>query len=162
MRRARSAIVATALLVSACSGMQNSNVSMGAVAGALVGGIAGGWAGSQIGSGTGQTVFTILGVAGGAAAGYDLGRQLLVADRPDYNQAVASAINKGNGQATWQNIATGTGGLVRVEQAFVNGNGEQCTTYRSTVAFTDEIVNGPGAACRNTGGEWVLVADAFQ
>ncbi len=162
MKRARSAIVAAALLVGACSGTQNSNMTVGAIGGALVGGIAGGWAGAQFGGGTGQTIFTLLGAASGVAVGYDVGRQLMVADRPGYNQAVASAIGDRSGQATWQNTATGTGGLIRVEQAFLNGSGEQCRTYRATVAFTDEIVNGPGAACRSGGGEWVLVADAFQ
>jgi len=162
MKRARSAIVAAALLVGACSGTQNPNLSAGAIAGAVVGGLVGGWAGAQLGGGTGKTLFTLLGAAGGASMGYDLGRQILVADRPGYNQAVASALGGTSGQATWQNPTTGNSGLVRVGQAFQNGNGEECRSYRTTVAFTDEILNGPGAACRGNQGEWVLVADAFH
>lgn len=163
MKRARTAIVATALLVGACSGTQNgNNLNIGAIAGVVVGGVAGGWAGSQFGGGTGQTLFTLMGIAGGAAAGYDVGRQIMVADQPGYNRAVANAIDDSHGQATWDNPTTGNGGLIRVDQAFLNGNGEECRTYRTTVAFSDEIVNGPGAACRSNQGEWVLVADAFQ
>lgn len=162
MKRARSAIVATALLVGACSGTQSSNVSYGALTGAVIGGLAGGWAGSQFGGGLGQTIYTVVGVTGGAMVGYDMGRQLLMADRPDYNRAVASALGDSDGQATWQNPDTGNGGLIRADQAFINGNGEQCSTYRSTVAFTDEVTNGSGAACHGLSGEWVLVADAFQ
>lgn len=160
MKRARNAVVAAALLLSACGGMQNANV--GAITGAVVGGLAGGWAGAQFGGGTGQTVFTVLGVAGGAMAGYDLGRQISMADRPDYNRAVANAVDGPSGQSNWQNVSTGNGGLIRVDQAFLNGNGEHCKTYRSTVAFPDEIVNGAGTACQSPQGEWVLVADAFH
>ena len=162
MKLARNAVVAAAPLVSACSGMQNSNISVGAVSGAVIGGLAGGWAGAQFGGGTGQTIFTVLGVASGAMAGYDVGRQLIMADRPDYSRAVSNAMDGSYGQASWQNLATGNGGLIRVDQAFLNNNGEECRTYRATVAFTDEIVNGPGTACRNGQGDWVLVADAFH
>lgn len=163
MRLARSAIMAAALLVSACSANQDSNRLMFGVAGAIVGGAAGGWAGSQLGGGTGETIFTVLGVAGGAMAGYDLGRQINIADRGDYSRAVASAASSSDGQATWSNRVTGNGGLVRTDTAFVSAGGEQCTTYRSTVTFDDEITSGQGAACRNpTTGEWVLVADAFH
>ncbi len=160
MKLARTAVVATTLLISACGGTQNAN--MGGIAGAALGALAGGWAGAQFGGGTGQTIFTVLGVAGGALTGYDIGRQINMADRPDYNRAVASAINGDVGHANWKNHTTGNGGYIRVDQAFLNGNGEQCRTYRSTVAFSDEVLNGAGAACRSNQGDWVLVADAFH
>lgn len=162
MKLARNAVVATALLLGACGGMQNSNTSVGAITGAVVGGLAGGWAGAQFGGGTGQTVFQVLGFAGGAMVGYDLGRQITVADRPDYNRAVADAIDGSNDLANWSNQSTGNGGLIRVDQAFLNNSGEQCRTYRSTVTFSDDIVSGGGTACKSNQGEWVLVADAFH
>jgi len=163
MRLARSAIMAAALLLGACSSNPDNNKMMMGVAGALVGGWAGGWAGSQFGGGTGETVFTVLGAAGGALVGYDLGRQINIADRGDYSHAVASALDGADGQATWANRTTGNGGLIRTDRSFVNANGQQCKTYRSTVTFDDDIVNGPGAACRNNDtGSWVLVADSFH
>lgn len=133
------------------------------LAGAIVGGVAGGWAGSQFGGGTGETLFTVLGAAGGAMVGYDMGRQINIADRGDYNHAVANALGDSNGEATWANKNTGNGGLIRAGQSFQNANGQSCRTYRSTVAFDDEILSGPGSACRNPRtGSWVLVADAFH
>jgi len=162
MNRSKSVLVGAALMLGACSGTQSSNMTFVAITGAVVGGFAGGWAGSQLGGGTGETIYTILGVSAGAMAGYDLGRQLTMADIPDYNRAVANAMSVHDGQASWQNSDTGNGGLIRTDQAYLNGTGEECRTYRSTVTFPDEIVSGSGAACHNQSGEWVLVADAFQ
>jgi len=134
---------------------------MFAYTGAAIGALAGGWAGSQFGGGTGQTLYMIAGAIGGGVTGYDTVRSLDIADRPDYNNAIAEALS-GQETALWENTNTGTGGYIRAGQAYTDGNGEYCRQYRATVAFEDSVLNGPGAACRTQRNEWVLVADSFH
>jgi len=160
MKIARTAVVILALVTTAC-GSNDSNKHMFAYTGAAIGALAGGWAGSQFGGGTGQLIYILGGAIAGGATGYDTVRSLDMADRPDYNKAVAVALS-GQENALWENPDTGTGGYIRAGQAFTDGNGAYCRQYRATVAFDDSVLNGPGAACRTQSNDWVLVADAFQ
>ncbi len=162
MKIAKAAVVAVALMSGACSNISNEDA--GAWTGAVIGGLAGGWAGAQFGGGTGQMVFTVLGALSGGMTGYETGRSLMVADRQSYDRAVAEALDAQHGstQASWENPETGNSGLIRMGQSFSNANGEDCRQFRSTVAFSDAVLSGPGAACRAQGGQWTLVADAFQ
>ncbi len=157
---ARTAVVMLTLATTACS-TQPTNEDLFGWTGAAIGAAAGGWLGSQIGGGTGKLLYTISGAIIGGSAGYETGRSLMFADRPSYNNAVAEALS-GSGKSLWDNPTTGTGGYIRAGQAYLDGNGTHCRNFTATVAFNDDVLNGPGAACRTGDGDWVLVADAFQ
>lgn len=106
-------------------------------------------------------LYTLGGAIVGGSIGYETVRSLQVADRPSYNNAVADALS-GAESVTWENPITGTGGFIRAGQVFQSNIGTICREFRATVAFRDDVQNGPGAACRELNGDWVLVADAFQ
>lgn len=154
-------VAGAAMMVSACTGGMNIDMSTGPMVGALVGGAAGGFAGYQFGGGVGQLIYASMGALGGAAAGYEAGRRLWPSDRAAYGSAVADALD-GNGEHVgWRNPDTGNSGIVRAGDGFEAADGSPCRTFRATVVFSDEIVSGPGAACRDRQGGWRLAADAF-
>jgi len=157
-----SGVVAGSLLVGACGSNYSIDRNTAGWIGGGAGLLLGGWAGSQLGGGTGELIFTGLGAVIGGSVGYETGRSLGGADHAVYKNAVNEALAVPAGRSTWSNDGTGNGGYVAATQRFVDGNGRQCRNFRATVAFSDEVMSGNGAACRDISGQWVLVADAFQ
>lgn len=90
------------------------------VAGTVIGGIVGGLIGHQIqiGGGSGQTAATIIGVAGGAAAGYEVARRSRGA-----NETFRVSVRMDNGayQSIVQDAITDlrSGGRIRVQDGRV-------------------------------------------
>ena len=162
MRVLKTITVSGVLLLSACGGNQSMDKDVTGWIGGGVGALLGGWAGSQFGGGTGELIFTGLGAVIGGSAGYEAGRSLGAADHAIYKNTIKGTLNDPAGQSTWKNDDTGTSGYVSTAQTFKDGNGRLCRGFRSTVAFDDGVVSGNGAACKDSTGDWVLVADAFR
>jgi len=164
MKKSGAVVLCVALATSGC-GMDTSKVdlSAGPLLGAAAGAAIGGYVGAQFGGGLAQTLFTASGALAGATVGYATGRALVPGDRHAYNSAVSEALadNSDAASATWDNPKSGNGGVIRAGRSFAGMNGAQCRTYRATVAFSDEVTGGEGAACRDQSGGWVIVADAF-
>lgn len=164
-KTAKAAIAAVLLSTTACSmDMSGVDMSTGPLVGAAIGGVAGGFLGAQFGGGLGQVLYATAGTVSGMIVGYSTGRSLMPGDRMAYNAAVSTAmtVNQELATADWDNPSSGNGGVIRAGKSFAGVNGQSCRTYRATVAFTDDIVSGDGAACRDANGHWVLVADAFS
>ncbi len=164
MKKSGLAAVCIALGTSACAVDTNKlDLSAGPLLGAAAGAALGGYVGAQFGGGLGQTLFTAAGAFTGATVGYATGRSLMPGDRSAYNSAVSDALSSEGTttNATWDNAKTGNGGVIRAGRTYTGVNGTLCRTYRATVAFSDDIVGGDGAACRSADGGWVVVADAF-
>ena len=95
----------------------NKSASPG-IAGTVIGGIVGGLIGHEIGGGSGQTATTILGAAGGAAAGNMVGKRAL---GPDETYRVTVHMNRGGYEVVTQDNITNLrrGDKVRIENGHI-------------------------------------------
>ena len=162
MKLAKAIVLSGLLVTGGCGSNLKLDSQTAGWIGAGAGMLVGGWAGGQLGGGSGALIATGLGAIAGGSIGYEAGRTLLVADHDVYERAIFNALGKSQRQTSWQNAKSGTSGYVSTQQAYRDGGGRDCRTYRATVAFNDEVISGDGAACLNNDGNWALVADAFQ
>ena len=149
-------IVAAAMTLGACQIPER--VSQGEALGALGGAALGTFVGLQFGGGVGNILFGILGGAGGAAAGYNFGRQLDPSDRAQIRDTTRRAMAQaGDGELVpWSNRATGSVGTITPVNSYYAGNGVYCRDFRASVAIKVGVGEGRGRACRVGAGGWQI------
>ena len=152
-------VLTGALLLAAC-GQQNVNLdlSTGKVAGAGAGGIIGGLIGAQFGGGIGTILYTIAGIAVGAAAVYTFGDSLLPSDHAVFQEQTRRAMaDAGNGQVmNWINPSTGVAGTITPTRSYYVGQGQVCREFQATISAPEGIGRGTGMACKVAGGAWQI------
>ena len=129
-----------------------------------VGAALGGYVGSQFGHGMWNMAWTVVGAAGGAAGGYVVGRKLEESDLVFYKSITDTKLataNKGT-VLNWYNPKTGNSGIIRPVRTYEIANGRICKGYRSTVAFSNIVQSGAGAACQTANGNWQIISDDFS
>jgi len=143
-------VLAGALVVSGCGGMQPTKEQTGTV----VGGVLGGVLGSQVGGGRGQTAATIIGAIAGGTLGGSLGRRMNENDRLRTAQALETT---GTGEAaSWRNPDTGSQYSVVPTRTY-QAEGAPCRDYRLTTTIDGRPQDVTGTACRQPDGNWRAV-----
>lgn len=147
------------LALAGCGQRMTTAEMVGAGVGLVVGGVVG----YQFGGGTGQMLATAFGAAAGGTAGYVAGRRLSGSDRAEYERTKTEALEGArDGEVrSWSNPETGNGGMIRPVRSFAVGEERFCRDFRAAVAFDKDVTSGTGTACRERGGPWMVVADAF-
>ncbi len=151
-------LVATALIGSACSGIDRAGQkeTVGTLGGAALGGLLG----AQFGSGTGKLAATAVGVLIGALAGGEVGRSLDRADRLSADRAVSRAHNAPLGETiTWNNPESGNSGTVTPTRDGTSASGQYCREFQQSVTIAGKTQQGFGVACRQPDGTWRIVKD---
>ena len=152
-------VVIALLSVAACSSSQNAQtVNPGPMIGTAVGALIGGFAGGQFGGGAGQVVFTLVGGAIGAAAGFSISDQLLPSDITRFrNSAKLAMENTGDGQLhSWTNPLTGVAGTIKPVRTYYAAQDTYCRDFEATIAIKDDIGEASSRACKISGGSWYL------
>lgn len=158
MKKILSAISAL-VLMAACQqngqgGMQINKETIGTI----VGGAGGAWAGSQIGGGSGRIVATAVGTLLGASLGNSIGQSLDKTDMMYYNRASQNALETGQPGQTlpWQNPESGVSGTVTPSSYYKTDSGQYCREYTQTITVGGRTQEGYGVACRQQDGSWQI------
>jgi len=162
MKKALSAALSGALLLSGCANMQppkmGGNATMGevlgAATGAAIGGIAVFYGGP--GAGWGRVALAALGAGAGAYAGYQAGAMLSQMDMRKAEGAANYAFSDlPNGQAAgWSNPETGNSGVFMPTATYVMTDGTLCRDFKASVATPGLSGSSQGTACRMQDGTW--------
>ncbi len=146
--------VAGALTFSACS----QNAGGKETAGTLLGAAGGALLGAQVGDGSGQVLAAIGGGLLGAYLGNQIGQSLDRADRAHAAQAEAAAHDARIGETiTWNNPESGNYGSYTPVRDGTNQSGAYCREYQTTVTVGGEQQEAYGTACRQPDGSWKVV-----
>lgn len=151
-------LVATALIGSACSGIDRAGQkeTFGTLGGAALGGLLG----AQFGSGTGKLAATAVGVLIGALAGSEVGRSLDRADRLSADRAVSKAHAAPLGETiAWNNPKSGNSGTVTPTRDGTSSSGRYCREFQQSVTIAGKTQQGYGVACRQPDGTWRIVKE---
>ena len=155
------ALVLTVLI----GGCANVDMSREEMIGTAVGAALGGIIGYQIGGGLlMNSLWATAGTVAGGTAGYVATRTLVGTDRAAYDRTIQKGLAEAeNGEVVdWKNPETGNSGIFRPTNSFYAADGRLCRQYRATVAFKDDVRSGAGMACRNSDGQWQVLADDFS
>jgi len=146
------------LLVSACAGNPQTATGPHENTGTLVGVAGGAAVGSQLGRGSGRVVSTAAGATIGGLIGNRIGAALDDEDRTRAYQAQMQALESGASGAPvgWRNDDSGRHGTVVPGPAYQR-NAMTCRQYTHTVFIDGKPQVTRGTACRNADGSWAAV-----
>lgn len=125
--------------------------------GTILGGAGGAVLGSNIGKGHGRIAAIALGTLAGAALGNSLGSSLDKADKQymtNTSQNTLESVPTGQTVA-WKNPDSGNSGSITPTKTFQN-NGKYCREYTQTVKVAGKIQQAYGQACRQADGSWQI------
>ncbi|MGE0252084.1 MAG: RT0821/Lpp0805 family surface protein [Dongiaceae bacterium] len=125
--------------------------------GTLLGAAGGAVVGHNIGGGRGQTAAIAIGTLLGAYAGSEIGKSLDAADRSYANRAAYSAFETGrsNQPVYWRNPDSGNSGSVTPIRTY-NTDGQVCREYTQTIQVGGRSEQAYGTACRDDSGDWQI------
>lgn len=152
------------LMIAGCQqgpgGYGNRTSQMGdkETVGTLLGAAGGAVAGANIGKGTGRYVAIAAGTLLGAALGNSVGSSLDKADMQYYNSTSQHALEqtKTGTTTTWKNPDSGHYGTVTPLSTFQNPQGQYCREYSQTIVVGGQTQEGYGVACRQPDGAWKI------
>jgi len=159
MKKTLVAMVAVLVSVTACQQNGQGGMSLNKeTVGTIIGGAGGAWAGSQIGGGSGQIVATAAGTLLGAALGNQIGASLDKTDMMYYNRTSQRALETMQpGQSLpWQNPQTGVSGTITPSSYYQTDAGAYCREYTQTIKVGGRVEEGYGVACRQPDGTWKI------
>ena len=144
--------VAGALSLSACSETAGGKET----AGTLLGAAGGALLGSQVGGGSGQIFAAIGGGLLGAYLGNQVGQSLDNADRAAMKQSAQYSLEatKVGHTSNWSNPDSGNSGTITPTNTYQAPSGEYCREYQQTVTIGGETQQAYGTACRQPDGSW--------
>lgn len=149
------AAVASAFLLAGCN---TQNQGQKQTMGTLLGAAGGALAGSQIGKGRGTLVAVAVGTALGGMFGNEIGKSLDRADRMAMGQAENRALAAPVGEPiTWSNPESGNYGEVQTVREGQTNSGAYCREYQHSVAIGGKIQEAYGTACQQPDGTWKVV-----
>ncbi len=124
--------------------------------GTLIGAAGGALIGSQIGGGTGRLAAVAIGTLAGAFIGSEVGKSLDRADRIAMQNATQTSLETApSGQATeWRNPDSGHYGTITPKPAVRSSTGEYCREFQHTVTVDGRTERAYGKACRQPDGSW--------
>jgi len=127
-------------------------------AGTLLGAAGGAAIGSQIGGGTGRVVATAAGALFGGMLGQSIGRDLDRVDRLAAARAQDRAYTAPMGsRVTWSNPENGHAGSVTpVREGTDRATGAYCREFQQTVTIGGREQQAYGTACRQPDGSWQI------
>ena len=147
------AVVVAMSLVAACEGAGGKET-----AGTLLGGAGGALLGAQVGSGSGQVLAAIGGGLAGAFLGNQIGQSLDKADQAYAEQATQQAHNAPIGDTiAWNNPDSGNSGTYTPVRDGYDGGGAYCREYQTTVTVGGKVEEAYGTACQQPDGSWKVV-----
>ncbi|MBC6440108.1 MAG: glycine zipper 2TM domain-containing protein [Rhodospirillales bacterium] len=146
--------VAGALTLSACSDSAGGKETVGTLLGAAGGALLG----AQVGDGSGQVLASVAGGLLGAYLGNEIGQSLDRADRAHASQAQAAAHSAPVGRTvTWNNPDSGNHGSFTPTREGRDQAGNYCREYQTEVTVNGESQQAYGTACRQPDGSWQVV-----
>lgn len=169
--RAVAALIATTMLVSACSAQSNAeNARQGGVmggggitkgdVGTVLGAAGGAVLGSNVGSGSGRVAAIAVGTLLGAGVGREIGSSLDRADMAYYDRTQQQALETAQPGQTlpWQNPQSGNSGSFTPSNYYTNTQGQYCREYSQTIQVGGKSERAYGTACRQPDGNWQIVS----
>ncbi len=128
-------------------------------AGTVLGAAGGAVLGSQIGSGRGQLVAVAVGTLAGAIIGKEIGKSLDTTDKlaMERNAQYSLEHTRTNTTTTWQNPDSGNYGSVTPTKTYQTNEGKYCREYTQTVVIDGKEQRAYGNACRQPDGSWMVV-----
>jgi surface antigen len=127
-------------------------------AGTLLGAAGGALLGSQVGGGSGQVFAAIGGGLLGAYLGNQVGSSLDRADQAHAAQAEGAAHNAPVGETiNWNNPDSGNYGSYTPVRDGTDQKGQYCREYQTTITVGGEYKQAYGTACRQDDGSWKVV-----
>lgn len=127
--------------------------------GTLLGAAGGAILGSQVGKGSGRIAATAVGTLLGAWTGREIGKSLDNADRAAMQRTTHKALESTPSSETieWRNPDSGHRGTVTPEPAYKDESGRYCREYQQTVTIGMRTERAYGTACRQPDGSWQIV-----
>ncbi len=127
-------------------------------AGTLLGAAGGAALGSNIGKGTGNVVAIAIGTLAGAFFGQEIGRSLDRADRMAMGQNAQYSLEytRTNETTSWRNPDSGNSGSLTPVRTYQQGAEQYCREYRQTVDIAGQQQQAYGTACRQPDGTWMI------
>lgn len=146
------------LMITACTDQYGNGPGTKQTVGTLLGAAGGAALGSNIGKGKGQIVGIAAGTLLGAAVGSGIGASLDRADKMYYNQTYTRTLETvPSGQTVaWQNPDSGNSGSFTPTRTYQN-NGQYCREFTQTIRVGGQQQQGYGVACRQPDGTWQIV-----
>ncbi len=130
--------------------------------GTVIGGAGGAWAGSNVGKGSGKIVASVAGGLLGAFLGNQVGQSLDATDRLQLERSAQNAFEGGRSAqpVRWRNPDSGNYGEIVPQQAYQDPNsGRTCRRYSQTIYIQGSPQRANGTACRGNSGEWEIVSN---
>lgn len=169
--RMMSALTASALLLSACGAQNAENARRGGVlggggltksdVGTVLGAAGGAVLGNQVGKGHGRVAAIAVGTLLGAGIGHEVGASLDRADMVYYQKAQQSALETAHAGETlpWRNPQSGHAGSFTPSNYYTNNAGQYCREYTQVVQIGGRSEEAHGTACREEDGTWRIVGN---
>jgi surface antigen len=128
-------------------------------AGTLLGAAGGAIAGSNIGKGKGNILAIAVGTLAGALFGQEIGRSLDSADRVAMGQNAQYSLeyNRSRETTSWHNPDSGNSGSLTPTRTYKNPDGQYCREYQQTVTIGGRDQQAYGTACRQPDGSWLII-----
>lgn len=153
----RTIAIALALSMS-LSGCVTSGMGMKEGVGTVIGAAGGAWLGSEIGKkgSTGNIIAIAVGTLGGAVIGGGIGASLDKVDQMHAERSAQAALERNpDGQAAgWSNPNTGHSGYTVPTSTYQTASGTYCREYQTTVTIDGSEQKAYGTACRQPDGSW--------
>jgi surface antigen len=152
-------LAAVAILAFGISACDRQNGGDKQTIGTLLGAAGGAVAGAQIGSGRGQLAAVAVGTLLGALAGSEIGKSLDRADKLAMERSTQTALETGRSgeEVIWRNPDSGHSGTVTPQPAYKTSDNTYCREYQQTVTIGGKTEEAYGTACRQPDGSWKIV-----
>jgi surface antigen len=169
MKKLTLAAVATLTLLAGCAqqagGGYGASPTLPAInketIGTVIGGAGGAWAGSNVGKGSGKIVASVAGGLLGAFLGNQIGQSLDATDRLQLERSAQNAFERGRSAqpVRWSNPDSGNYGEIVPQSAYQDPtSGRTCRRYSQTIYIQGSPQRANGTACRGYNGEWEIVS----
>lgn len=128
--------------------------------GTLLGGAGGALLGSQIGGGKGKLVAVGAGALLGALIGSEVGKSLDRADQAAMHGTTQETLETAPSGRTsnWRNPDSGNSGTITPQPAYQDSSGQYCREFQQTITVGGQSEEAYGTACRQPDGSWKIVS----
>ena len=148
------AALASALALAACTETMGNKQTIGTLLGAAGGAVLG----NEVGGGSGRVLATVAGGLAGAFIGNQIGLSLDRADQLHAERASQQALDAPVGQTiAWNNPQSGNSGSYTPVRDGTDVAGNYCREYQTTVTVGGQAQEAYGTACRQPDGAWMVV-----
>ncbi|MDA1097443.1 MAG: RT0821/Lpp0805 family surface protein [Proteobacteria bacterium] len=127
--------------------------------GTLLGAAGGALLGSQVGGGSGTLVAVAAGTLLGGFLGSEVGKSLDRADRLAMEKTTQRTLETtpSGDPVSWRNPDSGHSGTVTPQPSYQNASGQYCREYQQTITVNGKTETAYGTACRQPDSSWKIV-----